>query len=262
MSERSPEDLVQDHDHTPFDIDSESRVIGSVHDESLEFDPFGDTDESVARYIGLEFTSAIETEEKEAAIERLMGILPEQLKKFGLEKPATINHEAIDELMGYGFEDEEDIENLYYKVWDIAREEFGPFSRVRFDFMMDAAQWIDSDELMREQDNRAIHELIELGVDQDAILDMKGNAQERRKLRRMNWVLENEPSLHELVTALKKSKLHGASILPEDLALHIGEYLERVSERLKSMDPNKMDSIDRVKHQGQCHIVEIGRAHV
>lgn len=243
-----------DHELEDLLADPDTGMVSD--DEVSEIDPFGDSEESVDRYLRGEFSSAIEAEEKEAAIEYLLSRTPFLLKSFGLKDPSAIDRESIDELMGYGFEDIHEIENLYFHVWDMVREEFGPFYAVKFQYMTEIAENLDSDLLTKKQNDESIDALITMGVDSDSLLDSRGKPQERRNMRRLNWLLQNEPSLAELVSALKNSKEHGMSVMPHTLAIHTKDYLIKVNESLKSMDLEKMNSIDRAKHGAQSQLIK------
>ncbi len=245
-----------DLDIEPIDLHFEAITLSTENSEGiLGIDVLDDSEESVDRYLRDEFSSAVETEEKEEAIKQIIDKAPEMLRKFGLENSASINEEMIDELMGYGYEDEDDIENLYFYVWDKFKQEFGPFSRIRPEYMMDFADRKDSDSLEKEQNDHAIFTLIEIGVDADAALDVKGNTVQRRNMRRLCWIMENEPSLTQPIQVLQETKPQGVSIDVKNLAQYVHNYLANLKETMDSMDLSKMDNLDKNKHRGQVGLL-------
>ncbi len=223
--------------------------VETLSDDSSEDVLPVDTDESVLKFIESEFSSAAESEEKEAAIARLLEIVPEKLKRFGLEGSVNFNEDLLDELMGYGYEDEEDIENLYFYTWDTFRQEFGPYTRVKPEFLLDFAENIDSEELEKSQNDHATHTLIGIGVNADHALDARGSAIQRQSMRRLCWVIENEPSIIRLLETLPKPEVVNIDVY--NLAEYIKNYLHNLKETMSSMDLSKMDNIDRLKHRGQ-----------
>lgn len=213
----------------------------------------------VGEYIaGLGFSDVsiepAEVEFSEDEISEMVATLPDRLGQLGLEDPSSINVENVIELVDAGYMDANDIENLYFRVWDEFRAKTGPYSRIKVDMMIEESTLVDPIELKKEQDNEAVKFLAKLGVNTDELLDKSTSSDNvLRPVRRLGWLMSTEEALSETRKALIRTS-KGAE--PESFSLlQLAEQAQFIitdsEERLRSIDEIKLKRIDVIVRRAE-----------
>lgn len=201
--------------------------------------PF-DSQESAYQYVE-SVVGDVYGEQREEAIYNLSEILASRLKSLGLQNSESIALQDIEHLVDEGYGDIEDIENLYFHVWDEARSKLGPFTRIKFSFLLERADLTDPDELERSQNDDALITLSSLQVDLDHGIHTDAH---RTARRRLGWLFAKEPALGSLKEWVDETTKKSGRLNSFIVAEKAVELLRETKKAVGQMDETKMNHVD------------------
>ena len=231
---------MESHDRFPHEND----IDQGMDLEAVSFH----SEESVARYISrsLGGSERAEATTDFDALNELRSQLPKWLHDLGLQGANSINTEDVEVMIANGYADIYDVEDLFFETYDEVLQKLGHFTRVDKDDLMDNVEKKELLEIKQKQNDEAIKYLSSLGINSDDILDLRGGADRKsRHLRRLDWLLKNEPILEEYVSQLENTKETGVKIPIISVIKSAHEILSEAFSSLKSMDTQSMGRVDK-----------------